>query len=245
MTTVQAPIVEPRQMETGARSYIYKYLAAAFSFPGAHVARHISSGAWLLDVLAICSRLPHPFTIEPSEAEALRAGAGRDSLEARYIALFEVGAGRPFCPLYEGAHRRGRMKLMEDLVRFYEHFGLRPLPGDPPDHLCTQLQFMHFLAFKQAAASGQPAIAAAVRAQHDFLERHLCRWLPRVRARLASSREAGTFYARLCALAERFCAADLQFLKSCREKSHASMMPCPTEPAPAKNDKENQPLPSG
>src|SRR3990172_870421 len=109
-------------------------------------------------------------------------------LQQGYVSTFEVGIGRPYCPLYEGSHRSGRIKLMEDLVRFYEHFGLIARPGDHPDHLSAELEFMHYLAFKEAAALAHVGpVPDLQRAQRDFLDRHLCKWLPRVRERLLSA----------------------------------------------------------
>jgi DMSO reductase family type II enzyme chaperone len=128
------------------------------------------------------------------------------------------------------------MKIMEELVRFYEHFGLQPDPGDQPDHLCAELEFMHYLAFKEAAAlsKGGPA-EAFVLAQRDFLERHLCRWLPRLRQRLetlepgrvSADLSAPPFYAALTRFAEAFAAADRAFLKGRRAKPDSDLVPLP------------------
>jgi len=107
------------------------------------------------------------------------------------------------------------MKLMEDLVRFYEYFGLRIQPGDHPDHLCAELEFMHYMAFKEAAALAHADPVADVRrAQRDFLDRHLCRWLPRIRSRLQSARDLPSFYLFAAELAEDFCRRDIAWLKA-------------------------------
>ncbi|MEE9284720.1 MAG: molecular chaperone TorD family protein [Dehalococcoidia bacterium] len=130
--------------------------------------------------------------------------------------LFDVGPGRPPCPLYEGSHRRGRQEIMEELVRFYEHFGLRHQEGDLPDHLCAELEFMHYLAFKQAAALRAGTDSEPYKlAQRDFLSRHLNRWLPRLRSRLEQL-DPPPFYLSLARLAEETCRLDLQFLKGGR-----------------------------
>ncbi|MFP4561016.1 MAG: molecular chaperone TorD family protein [Thiohalorhabdus sp.] len=60
--------------------------------------------------------------------------------------------------------------------------GRRPPPerATPPDHLALELEFMNFLAFKehQAREEGDAAhLEGYVRAQWDFLERHLGRWV--------------------------------------------------------------------
>jgi DMSO reductase family type II enzyme chaperone len=137
-----------------------------------------------------------------------------ETLQQAYISTFEVGVGRPFCPLYEGSHRGGRMKLMEELVRFYEHFGLKAQVGDHPDHLCAELEFLHYLAFKEAAALAHgDDVADLRRAQRDFLDRHLCRWLPRLRTRLQSAQDLPPFYNYLIDTATEFCRRDLAWLR--------------------------------
>ncbi len=106
------------------------------------------------------------------------------------------------------------MKLMEDIVRFYEHFGLRAAPEDQPDHLCAELDFMHYMSFKEAAALAHGDDAADLRrAQRDFLDRHLCQWLPRFLERLESSDRAHDFYRRQAVRAVEFCQRDLAWLK--------------------------------
>lgn len=113
---------------------------------------------------------------------------------------------------------------MEDLVRFYEYFGLRTNAGDHPDHLCAELDFVHYLAFKEAAALAHDLpVADLIRAQHDFLDRHLCRWLPRLRSRLEDGRSIEPVYVYLASLAEEFCRQDRAYLKSGGGNPHAKV----------------------
>ncbi len=76
---------------------------------------------------------------------------------------------------------------MEELARFYSYFGLsiEHGSGELPDHLATELEFMHFLAFKELAALQRQKDPAPYRlAQADFLERQLTSWLPSLEERL-------------------------------------------------------------
>jgi TorA maturation chaperone TorD len=74
---------------------------------------------------------------------------------------------------------------------------------------------MHYLAFKEAAALAHNDPVADVRlAQRDFLGRHLCRWLPRVRARLQSGSDVPQFYVYALDLTTTFCQSDLDWLKA-------------------------------
>jgi DMSO reductase family type II enzyme chaperone len=203
---------EGDELAAGARSYVYKVLADSFSYPTDEFSRSLGSGDWYGQLSALAQHLPFDL---PRIAEPPFAGVTPDVLQQGYVSTFEVGIGRPYCPLYEGSHRSGRMKLMEELVRFYEHFGLKTQAGDHADHLCAELEFMHYMAFKEAAALAHTDPVPDVRrAQRDFLDRHLCRWLPRVRARLQSARELPPFYLFAVGLAEEFCQRDLAWQKA-------------------------------
>ncbi len=204
----------PEQVAAAVRSALYLRLATALSFPSPGLVEEAASGQFLAGLEEEASRLPFSFVVDPEEARALSdSSLAFDEVQAEYIRLFEVGPGRPPCPLYEGYHRSGRMKLMEETVRFYEHFGLKTRPGDQPDHLCAQLEFMHYLSFKEAAnlGAGKPTAGLAA-AQRDFLARHLCRWLPGLRAR-AEECGAPPFYGALLRLAERYCREDERALR--------------------------------
>lgn len=224
---VELRLESPAQIACGSRSRLYSLLAEALAFPDAEVSGRLCGGDWLADLEETLGLIPFTFETPPKELAALRDVPEGRLLEVEYIRLFEVGPGGPFCPLYEGSHRGGRMKIMEELVRFYEHFGLRPASGDQPDHICTELQFMHFLAFKQAAARDGRAEASLVAAQADFLYRHLCKWLPRVVSRLGEAPEAPTIYRALMSLASGLCSADLTWLRECRGNSDAQIGPLP------------------
>jgi DMSO reductase family type II enzyme chaperone len=208
------------ELAAAARSSLYRRLGEAFAFPADAFVEAVASGRFVQDLLSEVAALPFELPIEGELC-------GGSELEQEYIRLFEVGPGRPPCPLYEGSHRGGRMKIMEELVRFYEHFGLQPGPGDQPDHLCAELEFMHYLTFKEAAALSRRGPAEAfVLAQRDFLGRHLCRWLPRLRQRLETL-EPPPFYAALTRLSEAFAATDLTFLKGRRAKPDSDLVPLP------------------
>jgi TorA maturation chaperone TorD len=73
---------------------------------------------------------------------------------------------------------------------------------------------MHYMAFKEAAALAHHDPVSEVRlAQRDFLARHLCKWLPRLRARLANAAGSPPFYTFAVDVAAEFCRSDLAWLK--------------------------------
>ena len=67
------------------------------------------------------------------------------------------------------------MQKLEEVVRFYEYFGLTTSPEDPrpADHLATELEFMKYLTYKEAVSPSPRLQTSYRRAQHDFLDRQL------------------------------------------------------------------------
>lgn len=120
----------------------------------------------------------------------------QEQREDEFLGLFELGG----IPLYEGLQRgeEGRDGLLEELLRFYEYFDLRlrEQEREYPDHLVTELEFLTYLASKEAAAeeAGYSPLPFR-RAQRDFLARHLCVWIPRLAGRLRASAADSTYAA--------------------------------------------------
>jgi DMSO reductase family type II enzyme chaperone len=214
------PIIEidpsrnPAALHAANRSLLYVLLADGFRFPSLEFHDIVQSGAYRDHLHVLAERLPYPLAIA---ADGLGTSSGYLDLQAEYIRLFDVGPkGRPPCTLYEGEYRGGaRMQVMEELVRFYEHFGLSLSSErrELPDHLTVELEFLHYLTFKEAAAleRGQDA-GAYRRAEIDFLARHPARCLSVVRAKVAEQHAEPPF-AALTSAAEAFVHADLDYLR--------------------------------
>jgi DMSO reductase family type II enzyme chaperone len=176
--------VEPQSQEAraaAARSKLYKSLQVLFAFPDAESFELLGSG-WLASCVAELSRdLPY----RPPEPPALTPGelSDVDTYAAEFIRIFEVSVGGPPCPLSEGLYFDDRQKKMEELIRFYDYFDLRiEKPGEVlMDHILVELDFMHYLTFREADALVCGKDPAPYRyAQRDFLERHLLKWVPKM-----------------------------------------------------------------
>lgn len=119
----------------------------------------------------------------------------QETLEAEYLAAFELGREAAAVPLFEGMHRgdMGRDGILEGLLRFYEFFDVKLSESDReyPDHLVTELEFLAWLCRQEQAVTraGQDA-EPFVRAARDFLDRHLAAWLPTFRQRLEATETA-------------------------------------------------------
>ena len=139
-----------------------------------------------------------------------------EAFQSEYIRLFEVGPrGHALCPLYSGHYGSDRLRTMEELVRFYNYFGLRITPGLMPDHVTVELEFMHYLAHQEALARQAGGDRESyLRAQRDFLERHLNGWWPWVAATATQGHRPQRFYRSLMTLVMRFLAAERGHLAS-------------------------------
>ena len=143
----------------------YKAMAQVFSYPSPEV--------W--------QRLSESGLVDPD--------LSRETLEAEYLAAFEVGRGGKPVALFEGINRpeNGRDGILQDLFRFYEFFDVRLNENDRdyPDHLVTELEFVAWLCQQEHAADGRGGDAASFRrAARDFLDRHLAVWLPEFQRKL-------------------------------------------------------------
>jgi len=189
-----------------ARSRAYQLFQRALQYPDAELCDWIANDG-LVDSLRECLA-----TIEPKFAEqaerwaALRDAGEDDELAIEYTRLFDTGSSGPPCPLYGGLYGGARMKTMEEAVRFYNHFGLTlsEEQRELPDHLAMELEFLHYLTYREATAlqAGDDA-GPYQRAQRDFIQRHPGSWIPKLCQRLEAE-EAHPYFGALFA-----CLADL------------------------------------
>lgn len=109
---------------------------------------------------------------------------------ADYNDAFDPAINQDACSLRERTHtQEDQSSLFEDLMRFYEFFGLkRAEHAEMPDHISVELEFMHFLTHLESQVAEMPEQLQSLRlAQHDFLARHLVRLTEAVAAALNSS----------------------------------------------------------
>jgi len=145
-----------------------------------------------------------PTLDEVANWDALRETRDDDDLAVEFTRLFDVGAGAPPCPLHGGLYFGNRMKTMEEAVRFYNFFGLTlsDTQRELPDHLTTQLEFLHFLAFREAETLEEGTDPGSwQQAQRDFVARHPGRWVPELRKKLEAEKPMPFFRELFCRLA--------------------------------------------
>jgi DMSO reductase family type II enzyme chaperone len=192
------------------RAEAYHLLAEAFSYPDEDLLQALLRGEFQADLGEVMTGLPTALLDEVAVAPE----TGFADMEAAYLSAFELDMPSSPCPLYEGSHVQGadRSAILLEVKSFYGHFGLAVAEDkrEPEDHLTAELEFMQFLAAKQAdAEQGGRDPAPYVRAQRDFVERHLANWLPSFAA-TAEQRVASPFYKALSRLAASFVSLDFQ-----------------------------------
>lgn len=203
-------LTSPEAKMAAARSRSYELFARLFEYPDHEFAKAIRSGELAQTIRETLSAVDASL-LEGTNWDALsNAGEGEEDLAVEYTRLFDVGASGPPCPLYGGLYGGARMKTMEEAIRFYNHFGLTlsESPREMPDHITTELEFLHFLAFREAEALQEGKDAGPfLRAQRDFADRHPGRWIPKLRHKL-EEHDPMPFFRELVALLERFLARD-------------------------------------
>lgn len=204
-------VAEPEGGPNVARSKCYAIVASAFAGPEQQFGR-LRGGDFASTLAEAAQELPFELDLT---LPLLPESWSDDDYQAEFLRLFDVGAGGPPCPLYGGLWGGERMKVMEEVMRFYNYFGLKTSAERriPPDHLSTELEFLHYLTFREAAAP-MPTLAAPYRqAQIDFLDRQPGRWVPLMAQRLQAL-PAPPFFAGLVGLAAALLSADREHLRA-------------------------------
>jgi putative dimethyl sulfoxide reductase chaperone len=209
------------------RSVLYKLFSLGFSYPQSDLFALLQNGKYLSAVLHGISSLAHLKDLVVDRAGLTRKVMGilgnttREDLEVGFVQTFDVGAPEPPCPPYEGVYREGesRTSVMLRISEFYKHFGLNMSRKEDrrelPDHLCVELEFLHFLAFKEAQAKredNKELVKGYLLAQKDFLERHIARWVPRFSDKVKTT--GAPFYTELAGLLSGFVTLELAWLNT-------------------------------
>lgn len=185
-----------------SRRGFYRLLGALFLYPEVErlgtalsAAQEACRQASRLGALAPVDLSPVVRSLEMAVAQPLAAGA-------EYQHLFMATSGEALCPLYESLYRdndrQAAVWTMAELDRTYAAAGLRLSPNlhEMPDHATVELEFMSFLCRKEAEAWETKNALAAIQTldqEVTFLEEHLGRWFPTLRARTAGADGNGTY----------------------------------------------------
>lgn len=212
MTPGNALLTDPAPVVRAlARSRVYRIAALAFRYPEALAVAALRA---LTTATDLTDGMPAP--VAEALAALRRALADRtlDELRADHTATFGH-VMLPDCPLYETVGESGdafrQSQTLADLAGFYRAFGLDVADdaGERGDHVSVELEFMHYLAYREAYARerhGPDAVSLLRDAQTRFQAAHLGAWGPAL-ARAIHDRTDGPC-AAAAAVLERFLAAE-------------------------------------
>ena len=113
---------------------------------------------------------------------------------------------------------------LADIAGFFKAFGLALAESERVDHISVELEFMHFLTFKEAYAQTHHDAAKARfcrETQRKFIRDHLGRWGIHF-ARLLDQGADGGYYGCLASLLEKFISSEVAFLRVNPEVALAS-----------------------
>jgi len=202
------------EKKSAARSNMFRSLAGAFNFLDRAFYDYIKRGEFFKDLAVLAEELPYKVDVP----EELKSPGIEDFDEhaSVYIRIFDAAPGGPPCSLYEGHHAQDRQRVMAELIRFYDHFDLQldQEQREFPDHISVELEFMHYLTFKEAGSIhyGKDSLPYR-RAQQDFMERHLVAYTKKIMEKL-NIMEPPQFFKSFFGFLERFISADYSFLRA-------------------------------
>lgn len=142
-------------------------------------------------------------------------------LKVEYARLFIGVAGPMEAPPYESVYRdrdpagavmvKGPSTMAVE--RFYRRHGVQPASGhsDLPDHVATELEFMHCLSSREWEAWKKDESGTAKelrRAQQNFLEEHLAHWLPEFCGRVQNAAPVNLYFA-LAGILQEYLAVEM------------------------------------
>jgi DMSO reductase family type II enzyme chaperone len=198
------------------RGSLYRHLAATLSYPSREFYDRWISGELNREVSALLSELPYTLAYSCVDKTQDSELENVTELASEYMRLFELPVDGQPVPLYGGIYASNRREVMEELLRYYHHFGLSTQNSseeDLPDSILTVLEFLQFLALRESNSKKSQDIAVARSAQKDLLDRHLTRWMPDLAAQL-DRRNALPLYRNTLSLLNDFISAELDVFRS-------------------------------
>ena len=122
----------------------------------------------------------------------------------------------PVSPCFPRNPVFGQSYVVGDIAGFYSAFGLQLSPDihERLDHLSVELEFMHYLAYKESYAilhDGAEKLKTVIEAEKKFVKEHIGRWVPLFSGMLKRKADYG-FYKILADFTSQWMAFDIAYL---------------------------------
>ena len=150
-----------------------------------------------------------------------KAGGEIEPLKVDFSKLF-VGPYKLFAAPYGSVYLESERKMMGDstldVKKKYREAGLDTAINfkDAPDHITAELEFMHYLIFKEIEAfadSDMETTIGFIQKQKFFLEDHLMAWVPEFASNIVEHAET-PFYQNLAKTTKSFLKEDYRIVCS-------------------------------
>ena len=199
------------------RAAIYGFIARSLLFP-----TEVIRDAVRTELIPLLSEMSSTSTeFDDLLAKSVDAhGVGHEELRRAHGRVFTHIENKD-CPAHESAYSPGdvfrRADVMSDVAAFYKAHGLQAggSTQERVDHITTELEFLSFLARKEAYAIenlGADEVEECRRSQKHFLRDHVGCWVPGFAARLQTVADH-EFFVVIGALLSTWIEADLDWLE--------------------------------
>jgi TorA maturation chaperone TorD len=190
-----APASIDAEWETAiGRAAVYRFCAAALAHPTPTRAARLAdlAGGAVVRIRTGRPQLDDALA-RAAELALWNDGAAVAARQRAWLRVFSAVESQD-CPAHEATYETNdvfrQAHLMADVAGFYRAHGVTVggTERERPDHIAAELEYLGFLAHKQAYAIehlGGDAQAECVRTQRRFLRDHLGRWAPSFGRRLA------------------------------------------------------------
>lgn len=182
--------IDPRWEEATARSAVYSFLARSLALPTDPQRRVLADA--VVPLVEQIDTGDEELNRLIAEAVHRQREAGPELRRAHQGVFTHIESQD--CPPYETAYDHRdvfrQSSVMADVAGFYRAHGLKTggVERERPDHIGTELEFMAFMARKEAYALdhlGPDEVAECQRTQAHFLADHLGRWASSFGLRMA------------------------------------------------------------
>jgi len=197
------------------RSKLYRLLSYSFFYPTEELSDFLRSEDFIDEVRNVLEGYPVKADWE-TPLSGLR-GLAAFTLEGMIDEHVRLLTLKSECPPYETDYYRSKISVftteeMADIGGFYRAVGM-DFVKDRPDHIATQLEFMHLVTVKEAEAvfKGENEKAElCISLERKFLNDHLGRWVDAFFAALES--QGSILYLSLCMLLRHWIDLDCRYL---------------------------------
>lgn len=203
-----------------ARCEAYRLLAQAFHDP------KILDNAFALKLEEAFQTLGIYLFKEALEALKCGIESSATDLAVEHCKLF-YGPAKLLAPPYESMYTEGRVmgESTLEVIKKYREAGLAASPDfkNLPDHIAAELEFMYYLAFKEAEAwekGDVEKIFHYLLMQKRFLKEHLTKWIPQFCERILKN-ASSDFYKSLAKITEGYINIESSEKEVLREVAHA------------------------